>query len=104
MWSDADTKIPALEEDIARMNALQAQRDKAYNLARANASKERYEKKLALRGSYPNAEDIALYARARHILAYSPPPSDPQEPAPVAAIGGGRGLHFDGIPEVHENT
>jgi len=83
LWSNEDVAQPRLEEEIAKMNVLQASRDKAYNFDRAGAAVARYSDKIAFDGSYPNAEDIALYGRARQVYSYSPEVVVPKE---VAAL------------------
>lgn len=69
LWSSEDIDIPKLEEEIARMNLVQADRDQTYNLERAQSSLSRYASKLASPAAYPDAEDIAFYGRARQVFS-----------------------------------
>ena len=90
LWSGEDLKAPQLEVEIAKMNVLQAARDKTYNFDRAGAAVSRYTDKVAFDGGYPTAEDIALYGRARQVFSYSPDVALPAELASLELPASGK--------------
>lgn len=77
LWSDEDARAPKVDELIAKTGVLSAERDRLYNLERAQAARSRYEAKAAAAGSHADAEDIALLGRALHVQSYSASASAP---------------------------
>ncbi|MBI5623028.1 MAG: hypothetical protein HY924_04535 [Elusimicrobia bacterium] len=90
LWSGEDLDVSKFEKEIARMNLVQAGRDQTYNLERSAASLDRYADKLQSRVSYPDAEDVALYGRARQVLAIQSlteaPAEETRSPGPVREV------------------
>ncbi|MBI5209791.1 MAG: hypothetical protein HY927_07465 [Elusimicrobia bacterium] len=85
LWSSEDLDVSKFEAEVARMDLLQAGRDQTYNLERSGISLDRYADKLQSGAAYPNAEDIALYGRARQVLAINSLVAAPQDDGKPAA-------------------